>query len=267
MLEKYVAKRMYLNLKADKEALESKIKKYNGLRDQIFNYGSSTSNASPTQLQSTAKEMQSLRRELDYKNQIFKLLATSNLFNTKDSNQKASDKELAALYDEAAKGIESFLDETKATTTTVSSITEPNTYRYDPNTKYDGFYLDDIKKSENDKTSKYGRAYQDYLDAKEAEELKVDPVELLSSVENNVIRFLETIKESSPPNNADSINPVNFQTDAIGNYLLDKKTQATLIEAFGEDKIPTTKQSTKTTTKANKRNNSNNASKIGRAHV
>jgi hypothetical protein len=255
MLEKYVAKRMYLNLKADKVELERKIKEYNGLRNQIFNYGSRTTNqnilqstSSPTQLQLTAKEMQSLRRELDFKNQIFKLLATTNIFNTKNSSNQVNDEELAGLYYETAKGIESFLDETIATTTTASSITEPNTYRYDPNTRFDSFYLDDIKQQENDKTAKYGRAYKDYLDAKEAEDLKIDPVELLSRVENNVIRFLETIKESKPThsekiknNNADSINPINIKTDTIGNYLLDKKTQATLIEAFGEgDNIPTT---------------------------
>ena len=269
MLEKYVAKRMYLNLKAEKEELERKIKEYNGLRDQLVNYGSDLNIEREDQFQTTAQEMKSLRRELDYKNQIFKILSITNLFNNKNSKQKASDTEIAGLYIEISKVIEKFLDSSSAIASETAITTQPNTYKYDSNTRFDGFYLDDIKQRERDATAKYGKAYQDYLAAKEAEDLKVDPVELLSRVENNVIRLLETIKDDNPHrvdeiknNNADSINPVNFQTDTVGKYLLDKKTQATLIEAFGD--ATTTTQSTPTTTMAslskNNKKRNNNAS-------
>ena len=245
ILEKYVAKKMYLNLKADKADLERKIAEYNNMRDKYVNYGGSNN---PEELNNFRREMLSRRMELDIKNQIFQILITTNMFDSKNPEEESSDLELGALYDETSKGIESFLDSAATTisSATVPLTTQPNTYRYDPNTRYDGFYLDDIKQRETDSTAKYGKAYQDYLDAKASEELKVDPVELLSRVENNIIRFLETVKEDNSShaeemknNNTDTINPVNFKTDTIGKYLLDSKTQASLIEGFEDGATPT----------------------------
>lgn len=125
----------------------------------------------------------------------------------------------------------------------------------------EGFYLDEIEKKEQDLAQQYGSAYQKYVDELKKEELSINPLKLLSKFETNAVNFLAEINPAtpsipSPPslsiarqeivesmdpdnsrlknlvNTSRLINPVNFETNTMGNYLLDPATQSKLVEGF-----------------------------------
>jgi len=253
LLERYVPRKIYLNLKSQKADIEHKTKEYDKLRNTLANYGSSK-NANSNELKNLTNQIKSLRNEIEIHNQIFNLLITSNLFEEEDTEKTANDKELLALYQRTAKEIEEFVNSGFiGETENIEPVKDK--YKYDARSAYDGYYLNEIKLKEKDQTKKFGKAYQDYLKKLEEDESKINPVELLSKVENNIIKFLETIKDGNTTiaddiknSKMDAINPVNITTDTIGNYLLDKNTQAELIEGFEEPKNLTASKITTSST-------------------
>ena len=165
----------------------------------------------------------------------------------------------------------------------------------------------DFNENETNLANKYGQAYTDFLNEKKKDELDINPMRLASKIESGIVDMLTNlvngdnekkyskniIEQSNPdPNrsiynsnsntntntNTNNINTINTSLNKnaniyndkgnLGNYLVDKKTQAQVLEGFvgGNDDTTTTKPNItdpnktfpNTTKYESKKNNNNN---------
>jgi len=149
----------------------------------------------------------------------------------------------------------------------------------------------DFNDNEGNLANKYGQAYSNFLNEKKQEELDINPLRLASKIESGIVGMLtnlvgggdgsgggrDTIEQINPLSNPSSnlsSNPIpeqqyniinnsnsnNLNKDAniykdkgnLGNYLIDKKTQAQVLESF---------EVSPTSSSSNSKNNSNNKNK------
>ena len=137
----------------------------------------------------------------------------------------------------------------------------------------------DFNDNEGNLATKYGQAYTNFLNEKKKEELDINPLRLASKIESGIVGMLtnlvgggnggrdniEQIDSLSNPMPEQQYNIINsnnnnLNKDAniykdkgnLGNYLIDKKTQAQVLESF---------EVSPTSSSSNSKNNSNNKKK------
>ena len=97
----------------------------------------------------------------------------------------------------------------------------------------------DFNDNENTLATKYSKAYNDFIIAKQQDELDINPLRLGSKIESGIISLLTTLsgktKKNNSVNNSMSDNnsmPDNNSSNARGSYLQDDKIKQTLVEQF-----------------------------------
>ena len=97
----------------------------------------------------------------------------------------------------------------------------------------------DFNDNENTLATKYSKAYNDFIIAKQQDELDINPLRLGSKIESGIISLLTTLsgktKKDNSVNNSMPVNnstPDNNSSNARGSYLQDDKIKQTLVEQF-----------------------------------
>ena len=91
----------------------------------------------------------------------------------------------------------------------------------------------DFNDNENTLATKYSKAYNDFIIAKQQDELDINPLRLGSKIESGIISLLTTLSGKTKKNN--SVNNSmsdNNSSNARGSYLQDDKIKQTLVEQF-----------------------------------